>query len=182
MRPPSRHALLVKLSAMLLTIAAPSVLHAEPDSIETDGLQPAKVHEASPSTESAPIEDAHAHEDLHSHAAPTAVAIAPEDGWASDAPLRQGMQAILDALVAAVRDGREGKVLASELRSQVRYLLANCKLEPQADAALHGILAELLESAQRLEAGVSASEEHDALHAALAAYGQQFQHPGWPLD
>lgn len=117
----------------------------------------------------------------HAHAVATGDLVAPAGGWASDAPLRQGMQAILDAVIAAVRTQSEGATLAAELRTQIELLFANCRLEPEADAALHGILAELLLSAQRLEAGASPVEEHDALHASLQRYGQQFQHPDWPL-
>lgn len=127
--------------------------------------------------------DAHdaGHAGEHAHSIEPGTRVAPEGGWASDAPLRQGMQAILDAVVAAVRAQGEGPALAAELRAQIDFLFANCRLEPEADAALHGILAELLLSAQRLEAGASAVQEHDALHASLQRYGQQFQHPDWPL-
>lgn len=121
----------------------------------------------------------HTHE--HEHEASTGDLVAPAGGWASDAPLRRGMQAILDAVVAAVRAQGEGPALAAELRAQIDFLFANCRLQPEADAALHGILAELLLSAQRLEAGASPAEEHYALHASLQRYGQLFQHPGWPL-
>lgn len=123
----------------------------------------------------------HEEEHAHEHASDAGTLVAPEEGWASDAPLRQGMQAILDAVDAAVRTQGEGPALAAELRAQIDFLFANCRLEPEADAALHGILAELLLSAQRLEAGASAVQEHDALHASLQRYGQQFQHPDWPL-
>lgn len=175
----------VHLVAMLLALQTSLALHAGPGPGDPGRPQPASLQEESSSSESesesGPDLQGHAHEDPHNHASLAAPITAPEGGWASDAPLRQGMRAILDAVIAAVRDGGEAKVLATELRAQVRYLFANCKLEPQADAALHGILAELLQSAQRLEAGASPAEEHDALHASLQRYGQLFQHPDWPL-
>lgn len=171
----------VHLAAMLLAIPTSFALHAGPGPGDPGRPQPANLQETSSSSESGSDLQGHAHGDHHSRASLAEPITAPEGGWASDAPLRQGMQAILDAVVTAVRDGGEAKVLATELRAQIRYLFANCKLEPQADAALHGILVELLQSAHRLEAGASAREEHGALHAALKAYGQAFQHPGWPL-
>ena len=175
----------VHLVAMLLALQTSLALHAGPGPGDPGRPQPASLQEASSSSESesesGPDLQGHAHEDPHNHASLAAPITAPEGGWASDAPLRQGMRAILDAVIAAVRDGGEAKVLATELRAQVRYLFANCKLEPQADAALHGILSELLQSAQRLEAGASPAEEYDALHASLPRYGQLFQHPDWPL-
>lgn len=179
----------VHLVAMLLALQTSLALHAGPGPGDPGRPQHASLQEASSSSESesesesesGPDLQGHAHEDPHNHASLAAPITAPEGGWASDAPLRQGMRAILDAVIAAVRDGGEAKVLATELRAQISYLFANCKLEPQADAALHGILAELLQSAQRLEAGASPTEEHDALHASLQRYGQQFQHPDWPL-
>lgn len=174
-------ALSIHLTAVLLATAAPLALHAEPGRGEPARHQSAGIHGATHPSESPSNEQLHADEVLHNHASPATAGTAPEGGWASDAPLRQGMQAILVAVVAAVRDAGEGKRLASELRVQIRYLFANCKLEPQADVALHVILAELLQSAQRLESGASATEEHGALHSALKAYGQGFQHPGWPI-
>lgn len=176
----SRRAFPVHLPAMLLAIAAPSLLHAGREAVEPGRTQSVNIHEASSRPESQSVEDGRARDDPHSHAVPETTD-APEGGWASDAPLRQGMQAILNAVVAAVRNGGEGKALASELRAQIRYLFANCRLEPEADAALHAILADVLQSAQRLDDGASAKDEHDALHAALRTYGQRFQHPGWPL-
>lgn len=117
----------------------------------------------------------------HQHAPASHGDATPEQGWPTDAPLRLGMEAMLDALVVAVRDQGDGATLAADLRRQVDLLFANCKLDPAADAALHVLIVELLDSAQRLEAGATPAEEHDALNATLQRYGQQFQHPGWPL-
>lgn len=178
----SRYASPVNFAAMLLAITVPFGLHAGAEPVEPGRPHAADMHDASRPSDPQSAEDRHVHEDIHSHASPTAGVPAPKGGWASDAPLRQGMRAILDAVVAAVREGSGGKALASELRGQISYLFANCKLEPEADAALHVILADLLRSAQRLDDGASAKDEHDALHAALKTYGQRFQHPGWPLQ
>lgn len=136
---------------------------------------------STPPTDTQTAADSHAHDHAHGQHQSSGESAVPAGGWASDAPLRQGMQAILDAVMAAVRNEGEGPALAAELRAQISFLFANCRLEPEADAALHGVLAALLQSAQRLEAGASAGDEHDALHAALQRYGQKFQHPGWPL-
>jgi hypothetical protein len=133
---------------------------------------------APPPVAAPPVEHAHAHD---VEPAPPTDAAMPEGGWRTDAPLRQAMQAILDAVVTAVRVDGNGPALAAELRRQVDYMVANCKLDPAADAALHGIIADLLRAAGRLDAGATPAQEHDALHAALARYGSRFDHPDWPL-
>lgn len=163
-------------------VASPPAATQTQATVSPPAEPPASAAATSEAQTQADAHDAgHAGEHAHTHAIDPGTRVAPEGGWASDAPLRQGMQAILDAVVAAVRAQGDGPALAAELRAQIDFLFAHCRLEPEADAALHGILAELLLSAQRLETGASAVQEHDALHASLQRYGQQFQHPDWPL-
>jgi hypothetical protein len=159
-KPPSLSGLRSALVAAVISMAAPGAAAAPPPV-------------AAP-----PVEHGHAH-DIEP-APPTDEAMR-EGGWRTDAPLRQAMQAILDAVVTAVRVDGNGPALAAELRRQVDYMVANCKLDPAADAALHGIIADLLRAAGRLDAGATPAQEHDELHAALARYGGQFDHPDWPL-
>lgn len=122
------------------------------------------------------------HEHQHHHPATDGVApAAPPGGWATDAPLRAGMLAMLHATIDAVGAQKDGVALAAELRSQIQFLFAECTLQPAADAALHRLIAELLRSVQQLEAGATPAEVHDDLHATLVRYGREFDHPDWPL-
>lgn len=114
----------------------------------------------------------HAHE--HAHAAhPQASA----DGvlHATDAPLRAGMLKLRD-LIQAPRpgDAAAAKTLADGIDAEVQQLFAQCKLEPEADAALHGVLALLLEGAAGLRADAADDAAWDKLQQALKLYPQRF--------
>src|SRR3970040_1621382 len=81
----------------------------------------------------------------HQHPAPAVAQATPAQRWATDAPLRTGMAKIrtaVDALQHYERGhmGPEQAVeLANQVQQQIAYMVANCKLEPQAGAALHVI-------------------------------------------
>ncbi|MEW6098304.1 MAG: hypothetical protein AB1666_03865 [Pseudomonadota bacterium] len=59
--------------------------------------------------------------------------------------------------------------------------MSNCKLPPEADAALHGILAQIAQGTDAM-AGKSKTKPRDGalkVVAALDEYGRTFDHPGW---
>ena len=123
----------------------------------------------------------------HHAPAPAATPAKPAPGkrWATDAPLRKGM-AEIRAAVDALRHYEHGHLgpkdaatLATTVESQVAYLVANCKLEPQADAALHGIIARLLQGAAALKANPKDTAALATLRQALQDYPRQFDDPGW---
>ncbi len=126
-----------------------------------------------------------------SHAAPAAPDAAaptnpPAKRWASDAALREGMGRVQAALkelrhhelghmpLAAVREQ------AAQIEAAIRFLFANCRLAPDADAALHSILLPLLQSAKHLQSEPADRATVAALRAAVAPYPRQFDDPGWP--
>lgn len=105
--------------------------------------------------------------------------------WATDAPLRKGMAEIRVA-VDALRHYEHGHMgpaqaatLATAIETQVAYLVANCRLEPQADAALHAIIAKLLQGAAALKADPKDLAAVATLRQALQDYPRQFDDPGW---
>lgn len=111
----------------------------------------------------------------------------PEAGqrWATDAPLRKGM-AEIRAAVGALQHYEHGHIgpeqattLATRVEGQVAYLVANCRLEPQADAALHAIIAKLLQGAAALKADPKDLAAVATLRQALQDYPRQFDDPGW---
>jgi hypothetical protein len=58
----------------------------------------------------------------------------------------------------------------------------NCKLEPEADAQLHIVIAELLAGAEAMqgkEPGVARRAGAKRVVKALNAYGEHFEHAGW---
>lgn len=117
-----------------------------------------------------------AQEHAHEHAGAAHVA-ATADGLlhATDAPLRAGMLKIRD-LLAAPRpgDGVAARALADNIDGEVQQLFAQCKLEPDADAALHGVLALLLEGAAGLRADTGDDDAWAKLQQALKLYPQRF--------
>lgn len=139
---------------------------------------------------SPPPEDHAAHASHETHRMPDAThpTGTPAQRWASDAALREGMGRVQAALrelhhhdhspaqapAAAVQEQ------AAQIETAIRFLFANCKLAPDADAALHQILLPLLKAAQRLQNNPADHDAVAALHTAVAAYPLQFDDPGWP--
>lgn len=108
--------------------------------------------------------------------------------WSTDAPLRQAMNDINQAMAKALPlihknqfGGEAYRALAATVSRNVAYAVEHCSLEPKADAMLHLVIADLLTGAETME-GKTANPRHDGavrVLEALKAYGQYFQHPGW---
>ena len=127
----------------------------------------------------APAEDVHA-----THAAHADEAL-PARRWTPDAPLSRGMQRVR-AATATLEHGSHGHLddgqvrnIAAELTSAVEMMFAECKLEPEPDAALHPLLARVLVASHALsESGYDADALAD-LQAVLARYPLLFDDPAW---
>lgn len=127
----------------------------------------------------------HAHDGHSAHAAEAAAATAPAQRWSTDAPLRKGMGDVREALddlrhhemghmPASIAAGR-----ARDVESAITYMFANCKLEPEPDAALHRILVPLLAATRRLEKDPSDVAAVAAMREVVALYPLQFDDPQW---
>lgn len=135
-----------------------------------------------------PLEDHAAHAAHATHRAPDATRPAGTSAqrWASDAALREGMGRVQVALrelhhhAAGHAPAAAVQEQATQIEAAIRFLFANCKLAPDADAALHQILLPLLKAAQRLQNNPADHDAIAALHTAVAAYPLQFDDPGWP--
>ena len=109
--------------------------------------------------------------------------------WASDAPLREGMTRIralvapeLPRAHAGTMAPAEYAALAAKVEVQVGNIVANCKLPPEADAVLHGVLSELSSGTAAMAgkaAGTRPSEGLLHVVQALNDYGRTFEHPGF---
>ena len=129
---------------------------------------------------------AHAQEG-HEHHAPAAVAAQeiPAHRYATDAPLRKGMAEIRTAVEALGHYERghlgaeQAVTFATTIQEQVAYLVANCKLEPQADAALHLIIAKLGAGAQALKTDPADLAAIPPMREALADYRRTFDDPAF---
>ena len=104
---------------------------------------------------------------------------------ATDAPLREGMQGIRIAVDALghYEHGHMGPeqaaILAGQVQGQVNAIIANCRLAPEADAALHAIIVPLMTHAAALEADPAKLDEIPPMRQALGDYAARFDDPGF---
>ena len=115
----------------------------------------------------------------HDHGAAEAKLVLNQgEKWPTDAPLRQGMENIRAALGA----GMKYQALANKVNAEVAGIVQNCKLEPEADAQLHIVIAELMAGAEAMEGKVQGETRRagaEKIARALNAYGEHFDHAGW---
>ena len=126
---------------------------------------------------------AHAAHAAHATHAPTAAT--PAQRWATDASLRDGMRRIRQATQALEHyehghmDAVQARNVATLIDAAVNDMLANCKLKPDADAALHGLLAKFLAGAKALRESRETPAAIAGMRAALVRYPQLFDDPEW---
>lgn len=130
--------------------------------------------------------DAHHHDDHAAHGAKLQL----DNGrkWPSDEPLRKSMTGLRSAFAGKIHAIHTGKLPAEGYRelggrvdSAVAGIVAECKLEPKADAMLHIVVADLIAGADIMQgraAGKPMAGAHKAV-TALNAYGRHFDHPDW---
>jgi len=134
--------------------------------------------------------DAMATQDSHASHPPAGMSspILPATPWASDPPLREGMrrmQRAVDALGHAEHnhlDATQTIAVAQQVQAAAEYMIANCKLAPEPDAALHGLLASLMTGAAAIKADPANTSPVNAMRDALALYPQMFQDAAWQAD
>jgi hypothetical protein len=134
----------------------------------------------------------HGHEHQSGAAAVASIRLDSGRKWATDASLRSGMAAIraaFDADHPAIHDGKQTdaqyEALAGRIESQVNFIVANCRLPPEADANLHYLVADLSQGVSLMRGQDPARTRHDGaalVHGALLAYGKYFDDPDWPTD
>ena len=119
------------------------------------------------------------------HSASATTVPVPAERWIADAPLREGMDRIQEAL-QELRHYEMGHMdeatalgFVATIQDAGAYIFTHCKLKPDADAALHSMLAPLLSAAQTLK-----SDPHDiaavaAMRDAVSGYPRYFDDPEW---
>ena len=123
----------------------------------------------------------------HSAAAPHQLTLNQGRKWATDAPLRAGMERIrglVEPKLGAAHAGQltpaQYRELAMQVETEVGGIVANCKLEPKADAMLHLVIADIGAGTDAM-AGKSAklppAEGLVKVAQAVNAYGGHFDHP-----
>lgn len=126
----------------------------------------------------------------HSHDAAESAQLTLNNGkkWITDDNLRQAMSRIRNALSAELPAIHSGKATAAQYRAlaqktddQIAFMVKNCKLEPQADAMLHLVLADIIAGSDAMK-GKDSNEAHKGaakIAHALDNYAAHFDHPGW---
>jgi hypothetical protein len=124
----------------------------------------------------------------HGHAAHGVMQIELDHGrrWATDAPLREGMERVR-AVVATARQanarGRlnatQAQALAAGVEEGIAFMVQHCRLEPKADANLHILLGRLSAAATAVKANPKAADGLPQMLEVLELYPRTFTHPGW---
>lgn len=125
----------------------------------------------------------------HDHAAHAAHAAhdapAPARRWATDAPLRAGMRSLAEATEALDHyqmghlDDTQRDNAVARIDAAIQDMFTNCKLAPEADAALHGLLAKFILGADAARAGRFTKAELVPMQESLVQYPQLFDDPDW---
>lgn len=120
------------------------------------------------------------------HLPPSGLMLNGEARWGTDSALRSGMNGIREAVVSTLHGAgerpmtaQEASALAGTIQNQVSYVIANCKLAPQADAVLHVLLGQLLEGAAALKQNPADAAALQTIIEALKNYPVYFDHPDW---
>lgn len=127
--------------------------------------------------------------DGHRHDSHAVLTLNKGAKWQTDDALRTGMEQIRSALARAIPEVHAGRYDAAQYRTlgetverQVAYIVQNCKLQPEADAALHAIIAEIGKGLDVIKAPSGGGRRQDGvihLARALDDYAAHFEHPGW---
>ena len=130
------------------------------------------------------------HSRHHAKAAVTDAATGP---FATDAPLRAGMGRVrksvesltaLTALTASSSVGAAGESgvddtrvlgMTAEIRSAIQSIFAECRLPPDADAALHPLLADLLQASAALTDAPSSLTPVAQMQRVMTRYDAKFR-------
>ena len=76
----------------------------------------------------------------------------------------------------------QASALAVTIEKSTGYMVANCKLKPDADATLHVLLGQLLEAAAAIRTDPHSAKGMPRIHATLETYPRYFSHPGWMIN
>lgn len=131
-----------------------------------------------------PVADADANAGAHhaDHAQAAAGDVQVPDNhvaWTPDAPLIEGMSRVRTALRGLEAQPDEATVVAraGDVDAAVKYMFDNCKLAPEPDIALHGILARLMVGSKALHAKPADTMPVHDMHAAVQDYERLFDDP-----
>lgn len=127
----------------------------------------------------------------HSHeaVAPSKLSLNQGRKWATDAPLRDGMGRIRAQVEPQLPAAHTGKLnptqftaLAGQIEAEIGGIVANCKLDPKADAVLHVIIGEIGAGTDAMAGKTPKLRPAQGLVQVAKAvndYAAHFDHPGF---
>lgn len=120
----------------------------------------------------------------HGHVESAAV---PAVRWQAGEPLARGMRRVR-AATQSLSQGAHGRLdsaqikgVAKELDDAVQEMFAQCRLDAEPDAALHPLLARVLQASARLASGDFDAQALAGLEAVLARYPLLFDDATWSV-
>ena len=119
--------------------------------------------------------------DAHAEHGPAPV-LAEGQRWATDEPLRAAMTRIRQAVERIDRQqlqAADAETIAIAVEQDIAYMVANCRLEPEPDAALHALIGRMMNAAAALRQDPMSDAGMPQLMAVLHEYQATFDHPGW---
>ena len=123
----------------------------------------------------------HHHHDHHDHGSIEIPTV--DKKFTPDEDLRVRMEKL--PILVKELEGKKGQKkevvqYGEKVTALVQDIFENCNLEPEPDAALHPVLALILQGAEQLKKG-NYSKGHTQIHSGLEAYGNLFDHKGWKI-
>jgi len=125
----------------------------------------------------------------HDGAEPLRLTLNQGRKWATDEPLRAGMgriQKLVEPQLAAAHAGKltpaQYAQLATQVETEIGGIVANCKLEPKADAMLHLVIADIGEGTDAMAGKnprVRPALGLVKVAQAVNQYGSHFDDPGF---
>ena len=127
--------------------------------------------------------DAHAHADGHEQPAPV---LAAGQRWATDAPLRAAMSRIREAVALRLPayhqdalQSADADALAVTVKRDIDDMIANCKLAPEPDAALHVLIGRMMGAMEALHADPASTDGMPQLVSVVNDYQATFDDAGF---
>jgi hypothetical protein len=106
--------------------------------------------------------------------------------WLTDEPLRAsmlkiraGVEETMPAYQSGALDANQAQSLSATVEQNVAYMIQNCKLEPEPDAALHVLIGRMLTASEAMKKQPASQAGWPGLLAVLDDYAATFDHPGW---
>ena len=129
--------------------------------------------------------------DAHDHgkSSPHKLELNAGKKWGTNDALRQALSTIHTSVSQILPKAHSGKAKAADyeafskdVTAQVAYIVENCKLDPQADAQLHIIVADIMSGVEAAEGKEGEKQRASGvvkIAQASNAYGKHFDHAGW---